>query len=227
MGVTVRVNDLSIVHKGSGGTSIATAPDVCKTPSPGGPIPVPYPNISRSGDLSDGSTTVKAEGNMIAIKGSQFSRSSGDEAGTAGGVKSNVNMKESKWILYSMDVKIDGQNACRLTDKKTQNSENTIDCGGEVQLDTGETVFDLQIDCAQKEKDEGWDDPCMREEVCAKVKAFNAMDKSKMKNVSPSPSNTPGYPEYGRGKRQFASEFADAVTADPKADQSDKFLADC
>ena len=155
MGVSVRVNNLSIVHKGSSGMSMATAPDVCKTPSPGGPVPVPYPNISRSSDLSDGSSTVTAEGNMIAIKGSQFSRSSGDEPGTAGGVKSNVNMKESKWILYSMDVIIEGKNACRLTDKKTQNSENTVDCGGEVQLDSGETVFDLQIDCAKKEAEEG------------------------------------------------------------------------
>ena len=28
-----------------GGTCMSTAPDVCKTPSPGGPVPVPYPNI--------------------------------------------------------------------------------------------------------------------------------------------------------------------------------------
>jgi hypothetical protein len=39
-------------------------------------------------------------------------------------------MKESTWILYSFDVKIDGKNACRLTDKKFQNHENTVDLAG-------------------------------------------------------------------------------------------------
>jgi hypothetical protein len=39
-------------------------------------------------------------------------------------------MKESTWILYSFDVKMDGKNACRLTDKKFQNHENTVDLAG-------------------------------------------------------------------------------------------------
>ena len=30
---------------------------------------------------------------------------------------SSTNMKEATWITYSMNVKMDGQNACRLTDK--------------------------------------------------------------------------------------------------------------
>lgn len=67
---------------------------------------------------------------MIAIKGSEFSLSNGDEPGVAGGVKSSTFMKESTWILYSFDVKMDGQNACRLTDKKFQNHQNTADLGG-------------------------------------------------------------------------------------------------
>ena len=39
MPVTVKVNGTanSLVHKGSNGISMATIPDVCKTPSPGGP----------------------------------------------------------------------------------------------------------------------------------------------------------------------------------------------
>ncbi|MEZ5726657.1 MAG: PAAR-like domain-containing protein [Burkholderiaceae bacterium] len=31
-------------------TSATAFPDVCKTPSPGGPIPVPYPNIGQATD---------------------------------------------------------------------------------------------------------------------------------------------------------------------------------
>ena len=56
--------------------------------------------------------------------------SNGDNAGVAGGVKSSTFMKESTWILYSFDVKMDGKNACRLTDKKFQNHENTADLAG-------------------------------------------------------------------------------------------------
>lgn len=133
MPVTVKVNGTtnSLVHKGSNGISAATLPDVCKTPSPGGPVPIPYPNISQSISLAKGTTTVKADGGMmIAIKGSEFSLSNGDNAGVAGGVKSSTFMKESTWILYSFDVKMDGKNACRLTDKKFQNHENTVDLAG-------------------------------------------------------------------------------------------------
>lgn len=144
MAVTININNLSLCHKGSSGISTATVPDVCKTPTPGGPVPMPYPNISMSSDLENGTTTVTVDGgNMAAIKGSDFSRSTGDEPGTIGGVKSNVNMKASKWILYSMDVKFDGANACRLADKKTQNNENTIDAQGLLQIVLTQLPFDL------------------------------------------------------------------------------------
>jgi hypothetical protein len=136
MPVTVKVNGVfnSVVHKGSNGVSIATLPDVCKTPSPGGPVPIPYPNISQAAMLAKGTTTVKADGGMmIAVKGSEFSLSNGDNAGVAGGVVSSTFMKESAWILYSFDVKMDGQNACRFMDKKFQNHQNTVDLAGEVQ----------------------------------------------------------------------------------------------
>lgn len=137
MPVTVKVNGASnsLVHKGSNGISVATIPDVCKTPSPGGPVPIPYPNISQSATLAKGTTTVKADGGMmIAVKGSEFSLSNGDNPGVAGGVKSSTFMKESTWILYSFDVKMDGKNACRLTDKKFQNHENTVDLAGLFQV---------------------------------------------------------------------------------------------
>lgn len=133
MPVTVKVNGVanSLVHKGSNGISMATIPDVCKTPSPAGPVPIPYPNISQSITLDKGTTTVKADGGMmIANKGSEFSLSNGDNAGVAGGVKSSTFMKESTWILYSFDVKMDGKSACRLSDKKFQNHENTADLSG-------------------------------------------------------------------------------------------------
>lgn len=156
MPVTVKVNGAanSLVHKGSNGVSVATIPDVCKTPSPGGPVPIPYPNISQSMTLAKGTTTVKADGGMmIANKGSEFSLSNGDNPGVAGGVKSSTFMKESTWILYSFDVKMDGKNACRLTDKKFQNHENTADLAGVLQQPLAVTEAKLQEICCECEKE--------------------------------------------------------------------------
>src|SRR5262245_23859517 len=102
MSATVVGNNLTLAPTSSSGATAATLPDVCKTPSPGGPVPIPYPNLSETASLSNGTTTVKANGaRMCAIKGSKFARSNGDEAGTVGGVKSNVNMKAAEWITYS------------------------------------------------------------------------------------------------------------------------------
>lgn len=135
MPVTIKVNGTvnSLVHKMSNGISTATIPDVCKTPSPGGPIPTPYPNIAQSITLSDGTTTVKGDKMMAAIKGSKFALSNGDNAGVAGGVKSNVFMKEATWILYSFDTKLQKKNAARLSDKMFHNAENAANLTGEIQ----------------------------------------------------------------------------------------------
>jgi uncharacterized Zn-binding protein involved in type VI secretion len=126
----VLVNDLGVTHKGSSGMSTATLPDVCKTPTPGGPVPLPYPNFAQHSSLTDGTTTVKVKGNMVAIKGSSYSTSTGDEPGTAGGVTSSTFKKETAWISYSFDVKMDGGNTCRHTDKKFHNHKNTVNLAG-------------------------------------------------------------------------------------------------
>jgi hypothetical protein len=150
MPVTVNVNNLSLCHKGSGGVSAATLPDVCKTPSPGGPVPVPYPNVAVSADLARGTTTVKADGgNMCANYGSEFGRSTGDEAGTAGGVASSTFIKEATWITYSFDVKLEGKGACRLTDKMFHNHQNTVNMGGIFQKFLAAAAGDAAKACEQ------------------------------------------------------------------------------
>jgi hypothetical protein len=144
------VNKLGLTYKRTLGKSMATIPDVCKTPSPGGPVPIPYPNFADQSSLTDGTTTVFAKGKMIAIKGSHYSRSNGDEAGTAGGVKSGVNMKATDWITYSFDVKMDGKNACRHTDKKFHNNKNTVDLQGNFDPAAAlQTMQDTLCDCVQ------------------------------------------------------------------------------
>lgn len=157
MGVTIHVNGMSnsLVHKGSMGIAKSTIPDVCKTTSPGGPVPIPYPIIvSMSSDLKKGTKTVKVDGkNPAAVKGSEFSRCMGDEPGTVGGVKSSTNMKEATWILYSFDVKLDGKNACRLSDKMQMNHGNTACLGGAINppVTVGEITDDLCQDMCNHE----------------------------------------------------------------------------
>ena len=122
------VNKLSVVHKGSNGVAVASAPDVCRTPTPGGPVPLPYTNVAFSKDLVNGSKTVFQDGNSIALKDSAFATSTGDEAGTLGGVVSGVNKGKAKFTNYSFDVKIEGRNVARFTDSMTMNGNgpNTI-----------------------------------------------------------------------------------------------------
>lgn len=135
MPVTIKINgtNLSLVHKFSNGISTATIPDVCKTPSPGGPVPMPYPNIAQSITLSDGTTSVKGDKMMAATKGSKFALSNGDNPGVAGGVKSSTFMKEATWILYSFTVKLQSKGAARLTDKMFHNAENAANLTGVIQ----------------------------------------------------------------------------------------------
>jgi hypothetical protein len=120
MPATVNVNKVTVVHAGSTGVSTAF-PDVCKTPSPAGPIPIPYPNVAQSSDTADGSTTVKVDGNPIMLKGSNFRMSTGDEAGSAMNVVSNKIKGKAEPLLYSMNVKADGKNVFRLKDLMFQN----------------------------------------------------------------------------------------------------------
>jgi len=121
MPVTVGVNNMSVVHKSSNGMSMAF-PDVCLTPAPPAPpIPIPYPNIAMSSDTAKGSKKVKADGESVCLKDSNFSRSSGDEAGTNKGVASGKNMGKAEFILYSFDVKFEGKNVPRALDLMLHN----------------------------------------------------------------------------------------------------------
>jgi hypothetical protein len=124
MGVTVSANDRSVVHKGSGGIAI-NFPDVCKTPSPAGPIPIPYPNIAKSGDADKGAKKVKVDGEKLVLKTSNFKTSTGDEAGSAKGLVSSKTKGKAEFVNYSFDIKAEGKNVPRLGDMMLQNKGGT------------------------------------------------------------------------------------------------------
>jgi hypothetical protein len=123
MGQTTFANSRGIAHKGSGGMSIVF-PDVCKTPP--GPVPIPYPNMGKSADTSEGPTTVTTDGKMPMVKGAKYSMSSLDEPGVAGGIISSVNRDVCEYLLYSFDVKFEGNNVCRLSDQLWHNKKNIM-----------------------------------------------------------------------------------------------------
>lgn len=118
-------NGRGIAHKGSGGMSIVF-PDVCKTPAAPSPVPIPYPNIGKSSDTSQGPSKVKTDGKMPMVKGAKYSRSSGDEAGTLGGVISSVNMSFCEFLMYSFTVKFENKNVCRMGDPLWHNKKNIL-----------------------------------------------------------------------------------------------------
>ncbi len=120
MAATINVNNRTVVHKSSDGI-VTVFPDVCKTPTPGGPVPIPYPNIAMSSDTAKGSKSVKMDGNPIMLKGSNFKTSTGDEPGSLKGVVSSKIKGKAEFVNYSFDVKVEGKNVPRLADMMIQN----------------------------------------------------------------------------------------------------------
>ena len=120
-------NIRGFAHKTSGGMSLVF-PDVCKTGGPpAGPIPIPYPNMGKSADTVQGTSTVKADGSMVMVKGAKYMVSYMDEAGNALGVISNSVKGECEFLMYSFDVMLEGKNVCRMGDPLWHNKKNI--CG--------------------------------------------------------------------------------------------------
>ena len=155
---TISANDLTLCHQGSNAVATASLPDVCLTPMPFGPVPIPYPNIARSGTLSGGSQRVSADGSSIALQGSKFASSVGDEAGSAGGVSSGMNQGTASFISTSPNVRVEGKPVGRLTDKMLMNGGNTVCMGGLIISPVSVSVPDLEtaITSAITIADQAW-----------------------------------------------------------------------
>lgn len=103
------------------GGSCMAMPDTCKTPSPSGPIPVPYPNTGMVMQASKVSTKVKIFSKEAVTTKAEIPRSMGDEAGTAGGVVSGKNMDKITFKKGSTKVKIEGAPLIYLTSTTAHN----------------------------------------------------------------------------------------------------------
>ncbi|MDO5605864.1 MAG: DUF4150 domain-containing protein [Paracoccus sp. (in: a-proteobacteria)] len=124
---TVRINGLTLCHKGASGLTVSTIPDVCRSPG----TPIPYVNVAYARDLADGSVTVKSHGGeMCGVRGSRFARSFGDEPGRGKGVSSQTVQDEATWLSWSPDVYIEDRAATRLSDRMLMNKGNAASLAG-------------------------------------------------------------------------------------------------
>ena len=128
MANSVFANGRELSCKAGSGKSICAFPDVCMTPpeNPATPpgVPVPYPNTGMTSDCTSGSRTVKITNKEVMLKNkSYFKKSMGDEAGSAAkkGVVTSVNRGKVYFMSWSMDVKVEGENAVRHLDMTTHN----------------------------------------------------------------------------------------------------------
>lgn len=124
----VYANMMEISCKAAGGKTICAFPDVCFTPpqTPATPpgVPIPYPNTGMASDATEGSTTVQISGKEVMLKNkSCFSKSTGNEAGCAPkkGVVTSKNTGKVYFNMWSMDVKVEGENVVRHLDITTNN----------------------------------------------------------------------------------------------------------
>ena len=105
-------------------------PDVCLTPAPPGPpVPLPYPNIadlSTATKISDSGGGLLVGGDPVLLLDSEVATSTGDEAGSSGGVTSGsikgkcVVAQASGTVLYGSG----GKGIARFMDQTTQNNQN-------------------------------------------------------------------------------------------------------
>jgi hypothetical protein len=125
MGVTVSSSKMSVTLTSSTHTGVAVPvfPDVCKTPTPGGPIPIPYPSMAGASQVK--SLSKDASGKVVLTKDGSYQTSTGDEAGSAMGVVSNKVKGKAEFVNYSFDVKVEGANVARSVDLLAHNDKNT------------------------------------------------------------------------------------------------------
>ena len=128
----------------SGGGMNMGFPDVCLTPTPVGPIPVPYPNVSTGATANPATTalTVLTDGMPSLNQMSMITISQGDNPGVNLGVASGMVMGPTEFILGSLTVFKEGAPAQRLT-SMTGHNGLSMNCPGTTLVPSQVTVLVL------------------------------------------------------------------------------------
>jgi hypothetical protein len=99
-------------------------PDVCLTPTPAGPVPIPYPNIGAGPMGVPAAYNVLLGGTPAHNMLTTVPLTNGDNAGVAMGVASGMVMGPDRHVTAAFTVLIGGAPATRLTSVSIQNSTN-------------------------------------------------------------------------------------------------------
>ena len=110
--------------------------DVCKTPSPAGPVPIPYPNIAMLNMATPGNVVKK-----VVVLGmpafnvkTQTTLSNGAQAGVNMGIVSNKVMGPCTFKSSSKKVKFGGKPAVFMTCQTGHNGSSNPNAMGTVMV---------------------------------------------------------------------------------------------
>jgi hypothetical protein len=108
------------------GMATATAPNVCQVqvPPPVNSVPTPFPSIAQLAKASPTLETVLIENKPIVVASSKVAQTSGDEAGTLGGVVSGTNMGEASFTTASSKVFVGSAKVVHLLATTSHNGNN-------------------------------------------------------------------------------------------------------
>lgn len=100
-------------------------PDVCLTPAPPGPpVPVPYPNSAQAAAANGAVLKVLIANKETLAEGCKIPNSSGDEAGSNGGVTSGTTMGPVEPKMFSSKVFAGGKKVVFVTALSAHNGTN-------------------------------------------------------------------------------------------------------
>jgi urease beta subunit len=116
-----------IVTKGARFYCVSLQPDICKTPIGPATPPIPYTIKGEFADASGVSPDILSNDEPVVIHASTVIPTvSGDEQGTAKGVKSGTVSKRVQHDQRSSTVRFNGERAIRVGDTVFMNDKNTI-----------------------------------------------------------------------------------------------------
>lgn len=99
-------------------------PDVCLTPSPAGPVPIPYPNIGMGPTAIPSCVNVLFMGTPAHNMATTIPMSNGDNAGVALGVASGLVMGPVRHMTAAFTCLVGGMPGTRMTSVAIQNNTN-------------------------------------------------------------------------------------------------------
>lgn len=99
-------------------------PDVCLTPTPAGPVPIPYPNIAMGPTAIPNAPTVLINCMPAHNLATTVPLTNGDNAGVATGVASGTVMGPRRHLTGAFTVLVMGMPITRLTSAGLGNNTN-------------------------------------------------------------------------------------------------------